>query len=339
MSWQWLDTWIEEYGRADQQLQILTAWQAGSLVAGLPLLLSKRRWRGLINVRLLEVVGTGEPEWEEVCGEYSDLVAQSEQLEEATALFATYLQALPWDRFFVQKMLENSRLVKGLLPLMSDVVVQQRPCGFRYRLAVPANMDVYRQSLGRRVLRGARRIEKLQAQTGIRTEIISDNKILAAALGELQQLHQARWQQVGEPGAFRSSRFRRFHERVTARFLQAGWLKLQRITDHNKAILINYNIRFGDSEYYYQSGFDRGRYRQYSLGLMAHLFAIGGASDDGIAYYDFMHSVGDSYKDQYGCERTLMTDMILIKPTLVGKGLLLWGRIRERLKRFRGETS
>lgn len=335
MTWEWLDTWMEEYCRADQQLLILTAWDGPRLVAGLPLLFSQQGWAGVFKVRQLELVGTGEPEWEEVCGEYNDLIAQAEQMPEAVALFATYLQALPWDKFVLRKILDGSLLMTRLVPFLSSVSVVRRSCGHRYRVALPREVDGYRRSLSRRMLRRIRRAEKLKASPTIEIEIVDDVDTLAKALLELRALHQTRWQQAGKPGAFQSTRFSRFHDKVALSFLRAGWLQLQRITDNGKAILINYNVRFGNAEYYYQSGFDIEKYRNYSLGVMAHLRAIECAIDDGLIYYDFMHSVGDSYKQQYLCQLTPMEDLTLIKATLPGKWLLFVDFLTQRMRRLR----
>ena len=338
MTWQWLDTWLEEYCRADQQLKILTAWCGSELVGGLPLLVSQRRGFGILRVRQLELVGTGEPEWEEVCGEYSDLIAEPDHMREAVALFATYLQAFPWDRFVLRKILDGSLLITQLLPLLSNVVVQRTPCGHRYRVTLPAKIDQYRGSLGRRMTRRIRRVEKLKTSPTINTQIVDDSETILVALAELRELHQTRWQQAGKPGAFRSSRFRRFHDKVATSFLRAGWLQIQRITDQEEAILINYNVRFGDTEYYYQSGFNLDKYRNYSLGVMAHMYAIESAIDDGRDFYDFMHAMGDSYKHQYQCLLTAMDDINLIKPTPVGRWLLLRDRVIQCARKLRRQA-
>lgn len=339
MTWQWLDTWLEEYCRADQQLLILTVWHGERLVAAIPLLLSRHRRYGLLSVTQLEIVGTGEPEWEEVCGEYSDLVAEPEHLTEAAALFSTYLQALKWDRFVLRKILDGAQLTSILIPLLSDVTVNKKICGHRYRVTLPDTVDQYRNGLARRMQRRMRRLDKFTESPGISTAIVEDADTVATALAELRELHQSRWQQVGKPGAFSSSRFSRFHDKVAVSFLREGWLKLQQVSDRGKAIAINYNIRFGKTEYYYQSGFNIEGYRNQSLGVMAHMNAIGGAIDDGLDYYDFMHAVGDSYKHQYQCLLTELEDITLTRPTFTGHILQLVDRMRDGLRQLKRSSA
>lgn len=326
MTWEWLDTWLEEYCRTDQKLMILTAWQGTKLMAGLPLLFSQRRWCGFFVLRQIEFVGTGEPEWEEVCGEYSDLIAEPKQVTEAVALFATYLQALAWDRFELRNVLDTPVFIRQLLPLLPQATVQEKFCGQRHRVSLPAEITVYRDSLNRRMRRRIKRIDKFKQLPEIKIEIVNDAEALPGVLGELRKLHQARWRMAGKPGAFRSARFSRFHDKITASFLREGWLQLQRITDRGEAILVNYNIRFGDTEYYYQSGFNLDKYRNQSLGVLAHMNAIESAIESGLGHYDFMQATGDSYKLQYQCETTTMNDFILIKSTFVGQLLVLHSR-------------
>jgi len=332
LTWEWLDGWLEEFRGPDQQIEILTAWSGDNLVAGFPLLRSRRVEHGLFKFWRLELIGTGEPEWEEVCSEYGDLITLSAHADEVSHLFAEYLQLLVWDELLMPKVLTESLFVTKLLPKLRRTVVQMRPAGSRYRVELPFEFSEYQQKLSGRMIRSFRRSQSFFRSSSIERVAAVDKGDIGVVLAELARLHSARWQSVGKPGAFQSPRFQRFHQKVAQRFLDAGWLRLRYITDQTKVVSVQYNIRYGDTEYYYQSGFDIKNYRKASLGTSDHLYAIEQAILEGLAFYDFMGGPDDSYKRDYRCQLTPMFNLRLIRLTIRGALLLVMSWTKSLLR-------
>lgn len=332
LTWEWLDGWLEEFCGPDQQIEILTGWSGDNLVAGLPLLRSQRLARGLFKFWRLELIGTGEPEWEEVCSEYGDLITQRAHADEVSQLFAEYLQTLVWDELLMPNILNESLFVTKLLPKLQRRVVQKRPAGFRYRVELPVEFSEYQQQLSRRMARSYKQSQSFFQSSSLKRVTVVDRGELRPTLAELAKLHRARWQSVGKRGAFESPRFQRFHHKVAQRFLDSGWLRLRYLTDQTKVVSVQYNIRYGDTEYYYQSGFDIKNYRKASLGSAAHLYAIDQAISEGLAFYDFMRGPDDSYKQDYQCQLTPMFNLRLVRLTLRGALLLVISRTKRLLR-------
>ena len=335
LTWEWLDAWIEEYRTSDQELLILTAYQGSRLVAALPLLVSERCfWTGG-EVRLIQMLGTGEAEWEEVCSEYGDLITVEANRKHAVLLFADYLQTLGWDELLLPRVLKNSAFVTHLIPVMRRVTVREIPAGSRYRIALPSTPAEYRAKLRSRMKRRIKRAEALDRSMSIHRERVKTTQVLSPTLNELGRLHQKRWQARNIEGVFASPRFIRFHDLVCRRFLAAGWLAMRTAIHEGQTIAVHYNIRFADTEYYYQSGYDIDNYRNNGLGTMGHIHAVGQSILDQLKYYDFMRGPDQSYKQEYNCQLTPMVDIKIFNRTCFGVLLMLHDLGKSLVRRTR----
>ena len=117
-----------------------------------------------------------------------------------------------------------------------------------------------------------------------------------AFLDALAALHQATWTARGQPGAFASPAFVRFHRTLLTRAMPRGEADLLRICAGSHVIGYLYNFRHHGRVLAYQSGFDYAAAPQHGKpGLTCHHAAIAQARRDGMARYDFLAG-GDRYK-------------------------------------------
>ncbi len=108
-------------------------------------------------------------------------------------------------------------------------------------------------------------------------------------LDDLARLHQASWIARGQPGAFATPWFRRFHEALIARALPRGEVELLRITAGAHLVGCLYNFRYRGTVLAYQSGFDYARALPHEKpGMTCHHLAIEMAQAEGIGRYDFL---------------------------------------------------
>ena len=115
-------------------------------------------------------------------------------------------------------------------------------------------------------------------------------------LDGLAALHQASWTARGQPGAFASPYFSRFHRTLIGRGLGRGEIDLLRIAAGTQIIGFLYNFRYRGHSLAYQSGFDHanaGRHRK--PGMTSHHQAIRYAARWGAARYEFLAG-DDRYK-------------------------------------------
>jgi CelD/BcsL family acetyltransferase involved in cellulose biosynthesis len=117
-----------------------------------------------------------------------------------------------------------------------------------------------------------------------------------AYVDELAALHQARWQARGQPGAFASPFFGRFHRALIERGLPRHEIDLLRITADGGLVGLLYNFRFRGHVLAYQGGFDyAGADGARKPGLTCHHAAIREAAASGAQRYDLLAG-DDRYK-------------------------------------------
>ena len=340
LGWEWLDTWLTVYGNiVDRLFIIIVINQEGELVGAMPLYLLAVKHHSVFN-RQLRFIGTGEEEWEEVATEYLDIVSLPETEEKVCRLLYKALQdfELDWILLTVENVLESSVLVNKFLPVLSNDKYRliKNKSGQRYRIDLPESWDEYEAGLGksmrRKIRQSRKRISQLEDQ---KTEVFNNIEV---GFSELKRLHEERWKKKNMPGAFSSPKFIAFHREFMARLLDEGKLRLRRTTMGTDLIAILYNIRFADTEYYYQSGFDLQLGSRIRPGIYAHVRAIEESIKEKVAYYDLMKGDENSYKSEYCAQKESMLTIRLYNRSMKGRFLYLRDTLLEYVRKLRDQA-
>lgn len=118
----------------------------------------------------------------------------------------------------------------------------------------------------------------------------------------LFDLHAARWQRRGLPGVLADDVVQQFTRDVARRMLDAGALRLYatRLRDDSgeRIVAVFYGFGFGDTVYYYLSGYDP-ELEKLSIGTLIVAHAIEEAQRDGAATFDFLRGA-EEYKYAWG---------------------------------------
>lgn len=328
--WEWMYTWWEVYRDCGERPHVIMVHDGSRLVGLAPFYLQIQRKFGLLDIRTLRFLGTGEPEREEVASEYLDIVAQ-EGYEEpvAQAALKHLLGQKSWDQLLCNDVLEDSLLMTTLRRLMTQdcMPISVEPVGIRYSVDLPRTWDAYLATLdagaAKRLPYKRRKFER--AGRVVVTTVTAPQE-LEHAFDELIRLHTLRWEARGKPGVFASPRFTAYHKRLARELLPLGKLSMQLLSLEGANIAVLYNLRDEGTDYFYQGGFDVSYAAKYSPGLLAHVYAIEGAIRDGLKLYDFMKGGTVSYKTEFGCMESRMYGMRGFARTLCGK--MLWLEIK-----------
>ncbi|MEZ4306881.1 MAG: GNAT family N-acetyltransferase [Polyangiaceae bacterium] len=321
----WLSSWWRVFGdTGGRELRVVAIRAGAELVALVPLL---RRWvvrDRVFPVATLELLGSGEPVEDEICSELIGAVVAEGREKIAARAFAEALSGGDlgaWDELSLSAM----NTADPVVPLLAEAlsrrgaaveIAETEVCPY---IALPSSWDEYLAMLGREkryfVRRTLRDLETWAGPGGMALRRAEDRRDLTRGFQILQGLHEERW---GGPGAFRSERFRKFHDLVTHRLLheRRASLDLCWLEVRGEPVAVLYNVAHQGHVHFYQSGRRRDVPRGVRPGIGLHLMAIQRAITMGQRTYELL-ARADQYKHQIspGSERRLVT-LSAVAPTM-----------------------
>jgi CelD/BcsL family acetyltransferase involved in cellulose biosynthesis len=339
----WLAAWWRQFGAADgRRLRAVLFFDGTELVGLAPLSLRHTRHRGLLPVRRIELLATGEAQEEEICSDYVGVISAAAHAPEIARGVARLLadRALgDWDELRMPAMHGGDPFVEALFAALrgARIPVELRPQGECPIIPLPASWDAYLQALGGRhryvVTRALRDFEKWAGagwelrRAGTSDELTEGRRVLHA-------LHGERWENAG---VFQSSRFTRFHDEVMARLLgdEDGRLDLWWLIARSQPIAALYNIVYRRRVFFYQAGRKVDLPAAVRPGIVIHALAIQRAIADGLVEYDFLS--GDAqYKRQLALRARPLVTLSAVGPSVRARALDLarrrGGQVVRRLR-------
>jgi len=333
LTWTWVSTWLRCIADRFEPLIFRFVDGKGPIALGALILRRERGASVLTSRRVLRLLETGDPEFDEVTVEYAALLCREDRASEAYAQLFQALadEGLRWDQWRLSATLHSSQLATALptgtalfsVRALSDysVALQDlRASGQTFLQAVPAKT--------RRKLSAAfRDYEQLGA---IRVDHAADVATASGYLGELQRLHQAHWTARGKPGAFASRFFSEFQHSFLKRALPENLVLVSRVSAGDIVIGYKYNLLHGGTEYGYLTGLDYevlpGRNQP---GFVLNACIIEAALHRGVSTYRFMAGDQD-YKKALSTHRRQVRDVIVFRRQLRGT---VESRVRRLLRR------
>lgn len=294
---EWVVTWCSVFGKlGDRAIHVAELREAGRLTGLAPLVSRRRRHRGMLDLRRLELACSGEPEQDEILSEYVGVIAERGTEDAVARALVEAITAGRFgavDEFGIPAM--NSEDPMGEVLVRAFAAAGWRaeltPDGLAPHARLPSTWQDYLAGLGSRRRHAVRRAERnLEQWAGGRPtlRVAKNNEDLATGRALLQRLHTERWQAVDLTGAFASSAFTDFHASVMPRLLERGVLELLWLEASGEPIAILYNIVWNDKVYNYQSGRRMDLPGSIRPGLAIHAATIRRAIDLGRREYDFL---------------------------------------------------
>jgi len=283
-SWDWTGTWLKYYG------DLVPHYFAVGECAGLPCgvaLVSQGvdRQCGPFRVRSRHLGTAGEPDADSVCVEYNRLLVTPENRDAfASALVAAIRHETNWDELILDGFAPED--AEPLLRAEPSLVAERRVCcAVDLRAAnetggeIIAALKANTQKKIRRSLRGFGVIQTEWADT---VEQAID------ILNELIDLHQQRWEGIGEPGSFSSGRFVAFHRELVPRLLAKRAVLLFRARSASGTLGCLYSFIEHGRVLFYQSGLAAVDDNKLKPGLVTHALCMQGCMERGLTEYNFL---------------------------------------------------
>jgi len=281
---EWLFAWWN-YLAAGRTLFILTARKQGRLIGIFPLALRRPQYSRMIP-RSLELLGTGL-----IGSDYLDAITMPGVEHEVTEAFSQHLLRAGI-LVHLAAIRRGSSIVSDLARRLSndgwsmvDTAINVCP----YIDLRGQTWETYLSTLGSsQRYNFNRRLKNLQKAHSVQIEMVRAPVQAQAALDAVIGLHHKRWASREPSEAFQNPQTVAFHREFVDAAAVQGWLRILLVCIDGVAAGALYGFRYGETFYFYQSGFDPD-WRRQSVGLVTMGLAIQAAIEEGAAEYDFLH--------------------------------------------------
>lgn len=309
-SWAWLYGWWTVYGQRDWKLEVCCLYEDAKLVAIAPYYIDRS-----VAGNCLRLMGKGEPEEQEICSEFVDILIDPSCQQKAIELLASHHRSYFCNvtRIELLQVLEHSSASE--IWKTAGFNLRHIKRGIRYELALEKDLRSTLKRLPSTNLRkkATRLLNQLQNER-FTVEVVTCPDDFERCWSILQRLHEKRWHEKGKDGAFKSRHFYEFHRWLFAELAPSGQAKMIFVyTDAPLAAI--YCFCQNSRVYYYQSGIDTDS--GGSPGILSHLAALNHVVG-GFDRYDFMLGGTQSYKASWATELTEVKDIIGYSQTLRG---------------------
>jgi CelD/BcsL family acetyltransferase involved in cellulose biosynthesis len=290
LSWGWIENWLACLPGAEApRLAVIS--DGGEPIAAFFLGDQHLVRHHLLPSHALFFNTTGLPRRDDLCIEHNRMLRAPGQL----LPLATLVELLPddWDEVFLPGLDPDAFPDLGApdgthpyrvridhevaSPFVDLARVRAAPGGYLALLAANTRAQI------RRARRG---LGELQL------EVADDLAHAFEIYDDLVGLHQERWRERGEAGAFADPWFDRFHRRLVAERLPHGEIQLLRVRSGGATVGCLYNLIAGGRVLFYQSGLARYDDPHVKAGYLCHAAAIGHNAAIGHDVYDLLGGDG-----------------------------------------------
>ena len=282
LRWPWIENWLACLPRDALPRLAVVEREGAPIAAGF---LGRRTIlrRGVVPSRSLFLHGTGVPLLDELVIEHNGVVGPGS--------LADIVNALPadWDELVVRYLDDAAYRALAAAALPGPLRVDRDVASYHVDLG-KVRAHGYAPLLGRSTRAQLRRAEKLAGALAL--DVPGDATDALACYDELVALHQRRWRERGEPGAFADPWFDRFHRRLIRQRYASGEIQLLRLRAGARTIGCLYNLVSGGHVLFYQSGIAAPAHAHDKPGYLCHARAIEHCAAAGHAIYDLLG--GDS---------------------------------------------
>ena len=289
-SWEWLTLWWQCFGDSLAAVPEILAFQrSGELVGVAPLYRRRVVRHRLLPTTSVQLIGLS---WRDATpiSEYLDVVATADEADAVRrACVRVMLDRAAWTEWIIGFTTAGRqwRDAFARLELGQHQYVRDVDPSVSYQADLSGGFQGYLRRLGQSTRRSVWNLRRRLALRGaVSFELVSPAEI-DVGFGELNRLHQLRWQQPAFAGAALD-----FHTRLAGRLASRGELAFSRLRVGGQVVSMLYDIRKGACQYNISMGFNPSFSRKLSLGLLHLGYAMEAAAERQVSTYDFLAGSG-----------------------------------------------
>jgi len=311
-SYLWHSCWVRHYA-GPAELRVLVA-RRGTEVIGIMPMLEERR---ILTGRTLVWTGSGK-----VCTDDLGILVASEDQEVVTEAFAQTLvtgSAFAWDYCDLDGVRDEDPSMTYLNSCLmaSHAMAFDRMAGPRcWKLALCSNASG--QVVWPKRLRGRMKQGQRELADGTCTVDLAGHKDEALRkLLVIQQMHQTRWQNKGQPGCFADDRFTRFLTEYVTRRWDEGGVRILTLRWQGLPAAGLVGFQSGNTLHLYLTAM-ADEFAEHNPGWKLHGFAAENALREGCNAIDYMRG-DEEYKQRLGAVPATQGRWLMASPKLSGQ--------------------
>ncbi|MEW6050261.1 MAG: GNAT family N-acetyltransferase [Candidatus Zixiibacteriota bacterium] len=303
LTFDWLSVWLGVYLNR-QPLLLLAVYREDKLVGLGPFYVQTRRHYGMVPLRELRILGSGE-----ACPDHLDLLLDEGHAFEAAAAIWRYLWGpltREWDVIRLDAMDAGStalaifRKQAGEEPRCAVAEIADiTSCPY---ILLPNDAQTFMASLGSKTRYNVGKSRRmLEAKGNLHFEQCTRTDDLPRFMGTLVDLHQRAWQARGLPGSFASPSFRRFHELISERYFPKGQVGLFVLYLDETPLAATYGFDHRGVHYGYVMGMSTTVDPKVSMGHVVMAYMVEALTARGCREFDMLRG-DEPYKYHWTSE-------------------------------------
>lgn len=289
----WLRPWWSAFAEGRDPYVLVARDGTGKVQGLLPLYRDRHR--------TLRNLGDGH-----ACSDCTSVIAAAGNAVAAGAAIGQFLGQAgdggsdEWDLLEIDGILEND---PGMVALATSLrqagaSIHSHSRMSTWHLPCDESWDAYLSRATRKTRSRYRRLlKRCRPQGTLAFAVYERPNEIETAIRATIDLHQARWNEVGLPGAFASARFRQFITDAMGDFALRDRVRPATLTFEGRIIAGMINIIGGDRNLYvYNSGYDTS-FSDLDPGIVLHTRLLRYAHDEGLAGIDYLRG-DEPYKSR-----------------------------------------
>jgi len=324
---EWLAAWWQAFGK-DRKLLGLIFSDAKNNIVGIAPLYSERKSFPGYPITTIRMVGAGSGDSDAL----DFIIAPGFEQPCADAFTAWLARNKEWDVCSLETLPENSVAAKHLFQraqksnwradatLAPNFIIDLPPTWPQYLSSLESS---FRPLLTRYPKRLHSRFSVFIARSE-RVEDLNDQ------LEVLFRLHQMRWTDRGEPGAFASADRRNFYLQMAESFLKRGWLEFWLLTLDGETVGAQFCFRYNNRVSLLQEGF-HPKYTAEKIGYALRAHVLEEMIRTGARHYDFLGGA-DPYKAKFGARQANYLNISFAGPSVRGRIFLALQKQKRQFK-------
>jgi CelD/BcsL family acetyltransferase involved in cellulose biosynthesis len=295
LTWEWISIWVDVY-LCDRDLLAIAVFEDEELVALAPFWVETRRYKGLLPVKVLRIVGSPE-------SDYVDLIVTPDGASGNSQLIWEQLFGPlrdEWDVFDYVDVPYDSPVLAAFQEIAGtdDRCLGVETTGHSVcpYIDLPASWEEFLSGFsrsGRYTLTYSGR--RLEQQGALDFRICDNIDDVDLGMTDFISLHQKNWTEKGKSGALATEASRDFHHRVAKAMFKKGVLFLASLRLDGNHIGSFYGFDYNSKVYYYLLGVEKNRVKRVKTGTALLALCVQEAIKRGCGEFDLLRGA-EEYK-------------------------------------------